>query len=129
MARLWLVALTLLLGSCSQMTDVSARYIDGKLAFVPIQRAVDCVRDFAIVERATNRPVWTIAAVGTECVAAMPIRYGQTASTTKVVARRLRPNTIYRIEGIAEGSNYLGGAFVISAKRAWQLTDLPRSMN
>ncbi|SOB79213.1 hypothetical protein SAMN06297144_0433 [Sphingomonas guangdongensis] len=119
-------ALVLLLGSCSQWTDVSARFIGARLAFVAVSgNAVDCVHTLAVIDANTREEMWAIGRAATgDCIASLPIWYGQSAGPV-VRKRPLVPGRRYEIEGSGAGGNHLSGRFVITPLAGWRITDVP----
>jgi hypothetical protein len=118
--------LLLLLGSCSQLTDLSARFIDGQLAFVARDgERVDCVHAFAVTDAVTHAVLWEVDRRAPEaCELALPIRYGEKTLATRTPAQSLVPGRRYELDGTAAGGNYLTGGFVITPLSGWRATDV-----
>jgi hypothetical protein len=127
MRRLAALSLLLLLGSCSQLTRLSARFIDGQLAFVAADGgAVECVHAFGVTDAETRVAMWEVGRPGDgDCIASLPIRYGQSAGQLVVAKRPLVPGRRYEASGTAAAGNHLYGDFSIAPITGWRAVDVP----
>ena len=110
----------LLLASCSQYTELSARFIDGRLAFVAKDgRTVDCVQYLSVIDVATGATMWELGSAATgDCQSSLPVFYGQGGVKTPLV-----PERRYEVGGSASGGNSMSGRFVISRRTGWSVED------
>jgi len=117
----------LLLGSCSQYTELSATFIDGRLGFVAKRGTeVDCVQVLGVYDVDSDEVMWEVGDPGTgSCLAALPIRYGQAVPHVTQGAKPLRPGRRYEVSGGASGGNSLSGRFRIFRALAWRVEDVP----
>jgi hypothetical protein len=116
----------LLLAGCSQATTVSARFIDGRLAFVPINNDIGCIHDVVVIERATRRVMWKVPYVfePPTCTGGVPLIYGSLPDrASEVTAQGLKSGFKYEITGTAAGGNYFGGVFIIEKIKGYRVRD------
>jgi hypothetical protein len=118
--------LPLLLLGCSQRTELSARFRDGRVVFVSLRDiAVDCVEFLTVVDLDTDVVMWEIGGVHSDrCQAALPITYGQDAPAVTHSARPLVPGHRYEVAGRGPGGNGLDGLFTLVREDRWRLQDL-----
>jgi hypothetical protein len=121
----------ILLNGCSQSTELSARFINGRLAFVPLDNPLGCIRDIEVSERVSGRVVWKVDYDHSEaraCTGGAPIFFGwlpgRAASKS---AERLKVGIVYEVSGSAAGGNYFGGMFRITRMVGYRAEDVARS--
>lgn len=132
LARMKMAALTLLslaaLAGCSQSTTVSARFVDGRLAFIPISGSLECIYRVEVTEVSSGRLIWQVAdPTFSNCSGGTPLFYGDVIEALDVMVEpeALKPGVVYEVGGVAGGSNYFSGRFRMERKLTHQLTDLP----
>ncbi len=112
------------------MTDVQARFVDGRVAFIGVERDIGCIFDIEVRERDTDKVVWKVDYNATDphCVGDDPHFYGEKLGgmKTSVSAGPLRLGTAYYVGGLATGSNYFGGYFRIIHDGQYRIVDLAR---
>jgi hypothetical protein len=126
-ATLTLLSLAVL-SSCSQSTAVSARFVNGRLAFIPISGALDCIYRVEVKEVSNDRTVWQLLdPTHSKCTGDGPLFYGDPIETLDVIVapEPIKQGIIYEVTGVAAGSNYFGGRFQLDKKVAYQLSDVP----
>lgn len=123
------VTLATALSGCSRMTTVQARFIDGRLAFVGVERELGCIYSVEVREQATGNLVWQLEDdfSARKCLGDDPHFYGRAhrQARTAVAPAKLRLGMAYEVNGTAEGSNYFGGAFRITRDTLYRIEDLP----
>lgn len=123
-----MVALT----SCSMTTAVHARFINGRLAILGIERRLGCIFDIEVREQASAKLVWELMSdfSGDRCSGDDPHFYGRSYEKldVSVAPQKLKIGTIYEVSGTASGSNYFGGSFrIIRDGRHFRIEDMPRA--
>jgi hypothetical protein len=110
-------------------TMVQARFIDGRLAFVGVERDLGCIYDIQVREQATGKLVWQIEDdfSARKCLGDDPHFYGASysRSRTSIASAKLRLGRAYEVHGTATGSNYFSGAFRITRDTLYRIEDLP----
>jgi len=128
-AALLSVALATALSGCSRTTTVHARFIDGRLAFVGVERELGCIYGIEVREQATGNLVWQLEDDFSDrkCLGDDPHFYGKAHRQAKTVVApaKLRLDTAYEVNGTAKGSDYFGGAFRITHDTRYRVEDLP----
>ncbi len=123
--------LTFALAGCSKATDVSARFIDGKIGFIALGGEVDCIYTIEMREHESNRVVWSIPydAQNRKCAGGLPILYGASlpGMAPDVAPMPLKPGTVYDLSGMGSGSNSFSVSFVLTIEgHLLRLKDLSR---
>lgn len=123
------VALAIALPGCSRTTTVQARFIDGRLAFVGVERELGCIYGIEVREQVTGELVWQVEDdfSNRKCLGDDPHFYGKAhrQAKTVVVPAKLRLGMTYEVNGTAEGSDYFGGAFRITHDTRYRIEDPP----
>lgn len=104
-----------------------ARFVDGRIAFVGLERELGCFYNVEVREQDTGYLIWQLNSASGKCLGDDPHFYGAAprGAQTVVSPAKLRLGVAYEVTGTAEGSNYFGGAFRVTRDTVYRIEDLP----
>lgn len=108
-------------------TTVNARFVDGQVAFIGVERELGCIYNIEVREQDSGELVWQLDYVSGKCLGDDPHFYGAAPRGAQigVSPAKLRLGVAYEVSGTAEGSNYFGGAFRVTRDTIYRIEDLP----